>query len=192
MIACPHYRPTAGSPRCLDYEAEGSCARPDTVVCVEWLRANRRDPSRRDPPRPTQPCLFDVVEPRPARSKAPPGRRRRLDAPQELPAASAIAPTERVPLPEPDPWAAFVEKHARGEVINRAIRPTPITDGDVASFRALRTAVGIPVAGQDPVWLVPEYTDRARIELRADHFATLVRVLSVFDQEAGVPEVRRC
>jgi hypothetical protein len=40
--SCPHYRPLAGSKRCVSYDASGICTRDDEFVCVEWLRVNRR------------------------------------------------------------------------------------------------------------------------------------------------------
>ena len=39
-VTCPTYEPVAGSRRCSSYLSNGGCAREDTFMCVEWLRAN--------------------------------------------------------------------------------------------------------------------------------------------------------
>lgn len=39
-IACPKYEPIPGSRRCAHYLDNGACARPDELMCVEWLKRN--------------------------------------------------------------------------------------------------------------------------------------------------------
>jgi hypothetical protein len=39
-VKCPHYEPLPGTSRCRSYYPNGACARPDELMCVEWLRAN--------------------------------------------------------------------------------------------------------------------------------------------------------
>ena len=40
LVRCPHFEPLPGTARCRSYYANGACARPDELMCVEWLRAN--------------------------------------------------------------------------------------------------------------------------------------------------------
>ena len=61
-ITCPHYDPLSGSKRCRNYAQGGACARPDELMCVEWLKRNgpaaekKKEPGFRlepqDPPKP--------------------------------------------------------------------------------------------------------------------------------------------
>lgn len=39
-IECPKYEPIPGSRRCRHYLDNGACARPDELMCVEWLKRN--------------------------------------------------------------------------------------------------------------------------------------------------------
>jgi hypothetical protein len=39
-ITCEVYEPDARGRRCVDYESNGACRRPDRFMCSEWLRAN--------------------------------------------------------------------------------------------------------------------------------------------------------
>jgi hypothetical protein len=41
-ITCPHYAPPQGEKRCNNYNADGTCKRPDEFACTEWLK---RQPS---------------------------------------------------------------------------------------------------------------------------------------------------
>ena len=41
-ITCPKYVPVDGSRRCTHYLSNGACARPDELMCVEWLKRNPR------------------------------------------------------------------------------------------------------------------------------------------------------
>lgn len=55
-----------------------------------------------------------------------------------------------------------------------------LTEEEIASFRALGVEVCIETVEAGDVWLVPEYTERARQELRVDHAATLAALCSAF------------
>jgi hypothetical protein len=55
-----------------------------------------------------------------------------------------------------------------------------VTDEDVASFRALGVEVCIGSDQVGDIWLVPEYQDESRKELRVDHAMTLSLVCSAF------------
>ncbi len=39
-VRCPHFEPLPGTARCRSYYPNGACARPDELMCVEWMRAN--------------------------------------------------------------------------------------------------------------------------------------------------------
>ena len=39
-IECPKYEALAGGRRCKHYLDNGGCARPDELMCVEWLKRN--------------------------------------------------------------------------------------------------------------------------------------------------------
>lgn len=72
-ITCPHYEALPGSRRCRSYVEGGACARPDTFMCIEWLRANGHAapapasplPSTGSSPAPLVPPPDAVVSPRP-------------------------------------------------------------------------------------------------------------------------------
>jgi len=49
-ITCPTYEPLAGGRRCRSYLSNGACAREDTFMCVEWLRANGHLEARTEEP----------------------------------------------------------------------------------------------------------------------------------------------
>ena len=55
-----------------------------------------------------------------------------------------------------------------------------VTDEEVASFKALGVEVCIESARAGDIWLVPEYQDETRQELRVDHAITLSVVCSAF------------
>jgi hypothetical protein len=51
-FSCSHYKPINGSKRCARYLDGGSCARPEELMCIEWLKANGHKPHRsaKEPP----------------------------------------------------------------------------------------------------------------------------------------------
>ena len=55
-----------------------------------------------------------------------------------------------------------------------------LTDEDIASFKALGVEVCIASEEIGEVWIVPEYTEQERRELRIDHAATLTAVCATF------------
>lgn len=57
-ITCSKYERVEGSRRCRHYLTNGACARPDELMCVEWLKRNphagrAQTPRHVDPPAPT-------------------------------------------------------------------------------------------------------------------------------------------
>lgn len=52
-ITCPKYEPNAGSRRCRHYLDNGGCARPDELMCVEWLKRNPNPAPATPPAEPT-------------------------------------------------------------------------------------------------------------------------------------------
>lgn len=72
-VSCPKYEAAPGTKRCVHYLPNGACARPDELMCVEWLKANGHatppeprvppplernllgEPVRREPPAPAKP-----------------------------------------------------------------------------------------------------------------------------------------
>ena len=55
-----------------------------------------------------------------------------------------------------------------------------LTDEDIASFKALGVEVCLASEEIGEVWIVPEYTEQQRRELRIDHAATLTAVCAAF------------
>lgn len=58
-IECPRYEPIPGSRRCRHYLDDGACARPDELMCVEWLKRNGHPA----PPRATSDATPRAQEP---------------------------------------------------------------------------------------------------------------------------------
>lgn len=58
-IECPKYEPIPGSRRCRHYLDDGACARPDELMCVEWLKRNGHPV----PPRATSDATRRAQEP---------------------------------------------------------------------------------------------------------------------------------
>ena len=65
-ITCPHYEPLSGSKRCRSYAQGGTCARPDELMCVEWLKRNRPAAEKKNEPG------FRLEPPEPTKSESPP------------------------------------------------------------------------------------------------------------------------
>src|SRR5690606_38368380 len=142
-ISCPKYEAMEGSRRCRSYLDNGGCARPDELMCVEWLKRNGHP----------------------------------VAAPHEEASSPGTPPGQ-----PPQVLAARV-----------------LTDEALESFRALGLEVCLTDAGAGSVWLVPEYTEQDRKELRVDHAATLAALcsafpgarISAFHHAASVPATRR-
>ena len=74
-VSCPKYEPAAGSKRCVHYLPNGACARPDELMCVEWLKANGHAAAPPPTPAPLERNLLGEPvrrEPPPPRAKPQP------------------------------------------------------------------------------------------------------------------------
>jgi hypothetical protein len=155
-IDCSKYQPRTGSKRCQHYLDGGACALASEFMCVEWLKANRQLVAQDHPGHgatPAQPALLPgLAPPAPARAAPKP----EAAAPQAL----------SVPAAEPSPVSA----RARA----------PITDEEIASFKALGVELRLDLDEVGPVWLVPHYTDQERKEITPEHAATLRLLLDAF------------
>lgn len=76
-ITCPHYESIPGSRRCRSYDPSGACLRPDTFMCLEWLKVNPGPSLSPTPPvpppqlpRPSTPRLFALEPTEPSRPLA--------------------------------------------------------------------------------------------------------------------------
>lgn len=156
---CPHYDPPPGLRRCRSYNPDGSCSRPDELMCVEWQKAN--DPSYRPADVKVEPVAPVISEPEVLRDLfgVP------VKPPQPKKARGPLAPPAKSGLP-PRP------------------RPVPVvrnvTNADIASFkeRGIAVCLGNDAAGD--VWIVPKYTDGDRMEISIEHAALIAAVGSVF------------
>ena len=152
--SCPHYSQVAGSKRCAHYLDGGACAREDEFMCIEWLRLNHPD----------NPLVRKTEKGKPARTDLFGN-----PVPEELAteAESEEPPVASGRTPEP-------EKKREPPIVRN------VTDEEIASFKALGASVCIRSEDVGDVWLVPEYTDKDRLELRIDHAATLTAICAAF------------
>lgn len=154
-FTCPHYDPPPGEKRCRHFISNGSCARPDVFMCVEWLKANGQQVP---PPEPTAPQvvrddrLRDLFgDPLPDPPKPPPS------------AAKPVATTTTKPEPAPEP--PLVRN---------------VTDEEIESFKALGVEVCVATEALGDIWIVPEYTGADRKEITVQHVATIAAVCAAF------------
>lgn len=164
-FTCQHYQAVPDGKRCVHYIDNGACAREDEFMCIEWLKVNHPESPLAREARSMKPRtdLFGQPLPVPDRPQPPPAEEER-SAPKKEEAPS--------------------RKDEEPPVIRN------ITDEEIASFRALNATVCIRSEDVGDVWLVPEYTDRDRFELRIDHAATLTAICAAFPG-AKVTEVLR-
>jgi len=156
-FTCLDYDPLPGSKRCRSYLSNGGCAREDHFMCEEWLKANGQ------------------AAPPPVEAKPEPARDLFGNPlPDEPPAKKPLVQVEAPPSPKASSVAA--NPTADGDV--PLVRN--LTDEDIASFKALGVEVCIASEEIGEVWIVPEYTEQARRELRIDHAATLTAVCATF------------
>ena len=149
-ITCGKYVRGEGK-RCLHYLANGGCALPDELMCVEWLKLNgHRPPPHRPDPGPAKDLFGNPI--------AAPAAKTKIADPPPAPAADAA--------PEP---AAETRPPLRG-----------LTTEDIESFKALRVEVCLRSEALGEIWLVPAYTGQARKELTPEHAATIARVIDAF------------
>ncbi len=163
-FTCPHYQAVPDGKRCVHYIDNGACAREDEFMCVEWLKVNHPEsPLAQEASEKKGPTdLFGNPVPVPDRPKPPA---------EEEP----IAPKKEEAPPRKDEEPPIVRN---------------VTDEEIASFRALNATVCIRSEDVGDVWLVPEYTDKDRFELRIDHAATLTAICAAFPG-AKVTEISR-
>jgi hypothetical protein len=121
------------------------------------------DPAAK-PPRPTD--LFGEPIPEPKRARR--SKRTQQRGPHQRHATKRPCTPSSAP-PAPPKKAEGVLPLVRN-----------VTDEEVASFKALGVEVCIESARVGDIWLVPEYQNENRRELRIDHAATLSVVCSAF------------
>ena len=153
-FSCPHYSPVAGGKRCAHYLEGGACAREDEFMCVEWLRLNHPD----------NPLVKKTPEKNPGRTDL----------------FGNPIPEEPIPQVEPEQPAAAPDSPSKPEKEREPPIVRNVTDEEIASFKALGASVCIRSEDVGDVWLVPEYTDKDRLELRIDHAATLTAICAAF------------
>ena len=166
-FTCLHYDAPPGEKRCRHYLKNGSCARPDEFMCVEFLKANGQ-----------------VV---PASTPAANEPAKPIDS---LPPAPKVA-TDLFgnPLPDPPRPAPAKPSASRAPALH-VVRDTappeerePLrgyTTEDIEGFKKLGVEVCLRSDSFGEVWLVPQYTGRDRKELTPEHAATISRVLEAF------------
>ena len=157
VFTCPHYEAPPGEKRCRHFIANGSCARPDVFMCVEWLKANGQQVP---------------VEPEPTAPEVVPD-----DIPRDLfghplPDPPKLAPPEAKPAVA---TAAPKLEHAPEPPLVRNV-----TDEEIDSFKALGVEVCIASETLGEIWIVPEYTGADRREFTVQHAATLTAICAAF------------
>ena len=160
-----------GSKRCADYSPNGSCARPDEFMCVEWLKLN-----------PASAAEKSTLAERPVSPK--PLERDLFGAPDARPAPK--------PRATPSPSPAVTAPPQTNKPLSTTDTPVvrAVTEADVASFKAESFEVCLESESLGPVWIVTEYSDRERMELKLEHAVLLAAVGSVFP-DARVTVLRR-
>lgn len=166
-FTCPHYEAPQGEKRCRHYLENGACARPDELMCVEWLKANGHaapspapasvEPEKQPEPKPPAPKVATDLfgnplpdPPRPAPAKQPPPR---------APALHVVR--DQAPVEEREPLRGY-------------------TTEDIEGFKKLGVEVCLSSEAYGEIWLVPKYTGSDRKELTPEHAATISRVLEAF------------
>ena len=172
-IACRDYAPLPGTKRCTDYQAGGTCARPDRFVCEEWARANGYPvvtPSTDPAPGATAssgPAEVARSRPRPMPDLFGHGSREPSAAPAREPVSPASPPKPRMLAPaSAAPSDPATHPATRG-----------LTTADIEAFKALGVEVCLCSDTFGEVWLVPQRTGKARTELTPENAATVCRVI---------------
>ena len=166
-ILCRDYAPLHGTKRCNDYQAGGTCARPDRFVCEEWARANGYPVVRPSPAANVTSGPADVARAR----RLPDLFGHRSSEPSVVaargPVPAATTPKPRAIAPEsPEPREGGTPPAPRG-----------LTTADIEAFKALGVQVCLCSDAFGEVWLVPQRTGQARTELTPENAATLCRVI---------------
>jgi hypothetical protein len=163
-VDCPKYQPRADSKRCAHYLDGGACALASELMCVEWLKRNRRAVPQ-DPPSegatPAQPAFLPGLAPPAPALPMPPATARATREPC-ISAAGAASVLQAEPVPA------------------RARTRAPISQEEIDSFKALGVELRLELDEVGPLWLVPRYTGLARKEITPEHTATLRLLLDAF------------
>lgn len=154
-ITCEKYVRGEGK-RCRHYLANGGCALPDELMCVEWLKLNSHRTTAAPAESRPKDLFGNPVADNPAVSKP-------------APKAPPVVPTDTPSEATGDPSPRIDVDQLRG-----------FTTEDIASFKALGVEVLLHSETYGELWLVPAYTGQPRKEITPEHAATLMRVLSVF------------
>ncbi|MCC7536614.1 MAG: hypothetical protein IT379_10395 [Deltaproteobacteria bacterium] len=101
-VSCPKYEPVPGSKRCVHYLPNGACARPDELMCVEWLKANGHEAA---PPPPTPAPLERNLLGELVRREPPPARTK--PRPAHVAASAPVTPTPIVHTLRDEDIASF-------------------------------------------------------------------------------------
>lgn len=149
-FTCPDYDAPPGLKRCRSYLDNGSCARDDHFMCEEWMKVN------------------GYAVPAPVEAKPEPAR--------DL--FGKPLPEEPQPKKPEKVTPAPIAKASTAD--GDAVLVRNLTDEDIASFKALGVEVCFASEGIGEVWIVPEYTEQERREIRIDHAATLTAVCAAF------------
>ena len=125
-------------------------------MCEEWMKANGQ------------------AVPAPVEGKPEPARDLFGNPlPEEPPSTK---PDKAAPSPAPKPTPVAEQPPTDRD----AVLVRNLTDEDIASFKALDVEVCLASEEIGEVWIVPEYTEQERRELRIDHAATLTAVCAAF------------
>lgn len=155
-IQCPHYKPAPGSRTCVSFLSGGGCARPDTFMCIEWVRKNPRAQSASALS--TKPVAAAKVHEQPQR---------------ELFGQSGRAPAPAMPKEHP------AHLKAQGPVPT-VVLARPITVEQIAALESRGVALCLRSESVGELWLVPSYTGAARNEMTFRDAATIATMCVVF------------
>ena len=172
-ITCPKYEAAQGGKRCKHYGARGTCALPDELMCVEWLRVNEPEAYKR------QAQSLSLV---------------RTNDPLVAPSDPLAAPVE-ADRPTATTGANGAQRPAESEHGGLMATPSPldpelINDEALEALEASGLECRIASADLDDVWLVPEFTDQDRHELPYRFARTLLVTMSIFPG-ASLREIKR-
>jgi len=163
-FTCLHYDAPPGEKRCRHYLKNGSCARPDELMCIEFLKAN---------------------------GHAVPASAPGANEPAKLINSTPLAPKVATdlfgnPLPDPPKLALPPAKLAVSTAAPKTAAPADppivrnVSDEEIKSFKDLSVEVCIASEALGEIWIVPEYTGAERKEISVEHAATLTAICAAF------------
>lgn len=184
-ITCPHYEAIPGRKHCRHYLQNGACARPDELMCSEWLKANGHA-AKHSPVTSVSARHVPLSESSPVDLFGNPN-------PDYRPEAETKHTTDLFgnPVPEPKqpkrttptqqrPTAATHPPASASQTAEEPALLRGLTTEDIDGFKQLGVEVCLESEAFGEVWLVPEYTGRDRKELTPEHAATIARVMAAF------------